>query len=45
METQKLNGPFASSAECMADAEAKVVGPDCGLTHGGTWDPKWSVKQ
>jgi hypothetical protein len=33
------NGPFDTAAEAEEAARFAVIGPDCEVTEGGTWDP------
>jgi hypothetical protein len=43
--TRPLHGPFRSEAEAEEDFRVTVLGPQCEVTEGGTWDPKWDEKQ
>jgi hypothetical protein len=45
METTELHGPFDTEAEANEAARIAVLGPDCKVTEGGTWDPAWDKPQ
>ncbi len=42
---QGLHGPFDTEAEAQEAARIAVLGPDCEVTEGGTWDPAWEKPQ
>jgi len=42
---ENLHGPFDTEAEAKEAARIAVIGPDCKLTEGGTWDPAWNKPQ
>jgi hypothetical protein len=44
-EELELHGPFESEAEADEAARIAVVGPDCEITEGGTWEPAWDRPQ
>jgi hypothetical protein len=45
MNTKELHGPFDTQAEADADAKIAIVGEDCVVKQGGTWDPAWNKPQ
>jgi hypothetical protein len=45
MEKGLLHGPFDTEAEADEAARIAVIGPNCKVTEGGTWDPAWSKPQ
>jgi hypothetical protein len=40
-ETQKWHGPFKTEAEVNENQRVVLLGPQCKVTHGATWDPNW----
>jgi hypothetical protein len=44
-KTQKWHGPFKTDAEADEDFRVVVLGPQCEITDGGTWDPAWDKLQ
>jgi hypothetical protein len=40
-----LHGPFRTQAEVEEDQQLVLLGPQCKVTEGGAWDPKWDKPQ
>jgi hypothetical protein len=39
------HGPFLTEAEAQRDSEITILGPQCKIEDGGTWDPAWDRPQ
>ena len=42
---ENLHGPFDTEAEAKEASRIAVLGPNCEVTEGGTWDPAWNKPQ
>jgi hypothetical protein len=40
-----MHGPFATEAEVNEHQRLTLLGPQCEVTEGGAWDPKWDKPQ
>jgi hypothetical protein len=43
--TQRHHGPFRSDAEAKKSQQITLLGEQCQVVEGGTWDPAWDRPQ